>query len=149
MARRESGLPTLEAFARLIENARGEADYPDTLPTLEWLIRGNPQAAELARELDALVEDCGTTGLEGAHLEAATAARQFAILLAEPDWEDVGDVIADEQPCYESLVRICEARLVRTPDDPLLEQAHGKLRHSFSAWKEREQADAERRKACP
>ncbi|MCP4661298.1 MAG: hypothetical protein GY856_38335, partial [bacterium] len=98
MKQTTTGLPTLEAFARLVENARGEADYRDTILTLEWLIRGNREAAQLNRELEAAVEDCGTTGQQGAHVEAATAARQFEILLAHPDWEDVNDVLEDGEP---------------------------------------------------
>ncbi len=146
MEQSKTGLPTLEAFARLVENARGEADYPDAIRTLEWLIQENPEAAQLNRELEAVLEDCGTAGLEGAHVEAATAARQFGILLSQTDWEDVNDVL-DERPCCESLVRMCEARLINAPGDPVLDEAHRKLHRSLSTWMKREQAEADRWKA--
>ncbi len=148
MRQTKTGLPTLEAFARLVENARGEADYRDTILTLEWLIRGNSEAAQLNRELEAAIEDCGTAEMEGARVEAATAVRQFEMLIAHPtDWQDPSEVLENEEPCYESLVRICEARLAEKPGKSILREAYRKLRQSLGAWQNRQQTRADQQKA--
>ncbi len=148
MRQTKPGRPTLESFARLVENARGEADYRDTILTLEWLIRGNSEAAQLNRELEAAVEDCDTAEMEGARVEAATAARQFETLIAHPaEWQDPGEVLEEEEPCYESLVRICEARLAENPEKSVLMEAYKKLRLSLGSWQNRQQTRADQQKA--